>query len=46
MNMLRKLGLLYVAVSGAILNAQGTGGNITGQVDPSGLGGPGLESRR
>src|SRR4029450_13361505 len=42
MNTLLKLGLVSMAVSGAILNAQGTGGNITGQVvDPSGLGVPG-----
>ena len=41
MNMLLKLGFC-LAISAAILSAQGTGGNITGQVvDPSGLGVPG-----
>src|SRR2546429_153767 len=36
------LATLSLALSGAILHAQGTGGNITGQVlDPTGLGVPG-----
>src|SRR6266850_4590388 len=40
--MLLRLVLLSIAASCAILNAQGTGGNITGQVlDPTGLGVPG-----
>jgi len=39
---LLKLVCLSLVASGAILNAQGTSGNITGQVlDPSGLGVPG-----
>ncbi len=43
MNAFRKVVFLSFAATGAILYAQGTSGNITGQVsDPSGLGVPGV----